>query len=201
MNRIFLRLSFFLMTAMLAQPGEAQEPKNEKAVFAAGCFWCIQPPYDELKGKGVVQTIVGYAGGHTENPTYEQTNTGTTGHREVIEVTYDPQKVSYERLLEIFWKNHDPHDARGQFCDKGDQYRAAIYYSDEKQKKVAEESKVKYGKILKREIVTEIKPYKAFYKGEDYHQEYYLKNPVKYKFYRYNCGRDKRLEEVWGKSR
>lgn len=166
----------------------------ETAIFAGGCFWCMQPPYDALKSKGVLKTTAGYTGGTKDNPTYEEVSAGTTGHREVIQIDYDAKKISYKELLKIFWVNIDPFDGAGQFCDKGEQYTSAIYYMNESQKADAEASKPK-GKIA-----TVILPAKKFFPAESYHQDYYLKNPLRYSFYRYNCGRDKRLKEVWGKS-
>jgi peptide methionine sulfoxide reductase msrA/msrB len=173
--------------------------KIRTAVLAAGCFWCIQPPYDALKNKGVISTLVGYSGGFTENPTYEQTSNEKTGHREVIEITYDSTKISFKDLLNVFWKNIDPFDSKGQFCDKGEQYTSAVFYSDESEKKDFEDSLKELEKqgFKTSQVVTPILPLKKFYKGEDYHQEYYIKNPIRYKYYRYNCGRDKRLKEIW----
>lgn len=175
---------------------------SEVAVFAGGCFWCMQPPFDALKDRGVTSTLVGYTGGTTANPTYEQTSSGTTGHFEAIQVTYDPQKITFKELLKVFWKNIDPYDAKGQFCDKGDVYKSAVFTANEAQTKAYQESIVELEKegLKKAIIATQLLPLKPFYKGEDYHQEYYLKNPVRYKFYRYNCGRDQRLKEVWGVS-
>lgn len=181
---------------------------EEKAVFAGGCFWCMESPFDALKDKGVISTTVGYSGGGKVNPTYKEVSHGGTGHREVIEVVFDPSKITYRELLNIFWKNVDPVDSRGQFCDHGEQYTSAIFtYSDE-QKKVAEDSRNEIEKKLKErgvikngmKLETKILPGKEFYAAEDYHQDYYLKNPLRYKFYRFNCGRDKRLKEVWGES-
>jgi peptide-methionine (S)-S-oxide reductase len=167
-----------------------------KATFAGGCFWCMEPPYDKLDG--VSSTISGYAGGKTKNPTYEEVSRGTTGHTEVVQVTYDPKKITYEKLLEVFWRNVDPLTANRQFCDVGSQYRTAIFYHDETQKRLAEESKKALGKRFKEPVVTEIVAYTEFYPAEDYHQDYYIKNPLRYKYYRYNCGRDQRLEALWG---
>lgn len=177
------------------------ENRLMKATFAGGCFWCMEPPFDELEG--VVSTISGYAGGHMDHPTYEQVSAGGTGHAEAMQVTFDPQKVSYQKLLEVFWANVDPLDKGGQFCDRGDQYRTAIFYHDETQKRLAEESKMALetsGK-LSRAVVTQIVPLTKFFPAEDYHQDYYKKNPIRYKIYRYGCGRDARLKEVWGKSK
>ena len=167
-----------------------------KATFAGGCFWCMEPPYDELEG--VISTISGYIGGTTKNPTYEQVSAGTTGHTEAVEITYDPRKVSYEKLLEIFWRNIDPLTANAQFCDSGSQYRSGVFYHDQTQKTLAEASKKRVQSRFKQPIVTEIVAASEFYPAEEYHQDYYKKNPIRYNFYRYGCGRDKRLQELWG---
>jgi peptide-methionine (S)-S-oxide reductase len=167
-----------------------------KATFAGGCFWCMEPPYDKLDG--VLSTISGYAGGKKKNPTYEEVSAGTTGHTEVVQVTYDPKKITYEKLLDVFWRNVDPLTPNRQFCDVGSQYRTAIFYHDENQKRLAEESKKALSKRFKEPIVTEIVRATEFYPAEDYHQDYYIKNPLRYKLYRYNCGRDQRLEKLWG---
>lgn len=174
----------------------------EKAIFAGGCFWCMQPPFDELKSKGVTSVLVGYSGGSLPNPTYEATSSGGTGHREVIEVQFDNKKISFKALLNVFWMNIDPYNAKGQFCDNGEQYTSAVFYSNENQKIAYQESLLELEKkgLKKEKVVTTLLPAQTFYKGEDYHQSYYEKNPVRYKFYRYNCGRDKRLKEVWGVS-
>ena len=171
--------------------------QDAMATFAGGCFWCMEPPFDAEPG--VLETIVGYTGGHLENPTYEQVSAGGSGHAESIRIIYDPAVVSYERLLYIFWTNIDPLDPNGQFCDKGSQYRSAIFYHNEEQKKLAEVSKKKIEESgsLNGSIVTEIVPSPTFYPAEDYHQDYYKKNPLRYKFYRRACRRDKRLAELW----
>lgn len=166
------------------------------ATFAGGCFWCMEPPYDEIDG--VVSTISGYIGGSKKNPTYEQVTTGTTGHAEAVQIAYDPSKVTYEKLLEVFWRNIDPLTPNAQFCDHGSQYRSAIFYHDETQKKLAEQSKQAIQRRFKQSVVTEIVRATEFYPAEDYHQDYYKKNSIRYKVYRYGCGRDQRLEEVWG---
>ena len=168
------------------------------AVFAGGCFWCMEPPFDKLDG--VLSTISGYTGGHTENPTYEQVSSNETGHYEAVEVTYDPTKIDYATLLNVFWHNVDPLTMDGQFCDKGDSYRTAIFYQNEKQKKLAKGSKKKLENsgYFEQPIVTAVLPAQTFYEAEDYHQNYYQVNPARYKFYRFACGRDKRLEELWG---
>lgn len=167
-----------------------------KATFAGGCFWCMEPPYDKLGG--VSSTISGYAGGKKKNPTYEEVSSGRTGHTEVVQITYDPKKITYEKLLEVFWINIDPLTPNRQFCDVGSQYRTAIFYHDENQKRLAEDSKKALSKRFKEPIVTEIVAYSEFYPAEDYHQDYYMKNPLRYKYYRYSCGRDQRLEALWG---
>lgn len=177
----------------------AQRPGSTptaKATFAGGCFWCMEPPYDELEG--VISTISGYIGGTKKNPTYEQVSAGTTGHTEAVQITYDPAKISYEKLLEVFWRNIDPLTANAQFCDSGSQYRSGIFYHDEAQKKLAEASKKRIQTRFKQPVVTEITAASEFYPAEDYHQDYYKKNPIRYKIYRYGCGRDQRLEELWG---
>ncbi len=178
-----------------AAPGPGSAP-TVKATFAGGCFWCMEPPYDELEG--VTSTISGYIGGSKKNPTYEEVSAGTTGHTEAVQITYDPKKISYEKLLEVFWRNIDPLTANAQFCDSGSQYRSAIFYHDEAQKNLAETSKKRLQGHFDRPIVTEIARATEFYPAEDYHQDYYRKNPVRYKIYRYGCGRDRRLQELWG---
>ncbi|MCB1197329.1 MAG: peptide-methionine (S)-S-oxide reductase MsrA [Deltaproteobacteria bacterium] len=182
----------------------AQKPKQaftyEKATFGAGCFWCIEPPYD--KTKGVIKTEVGYSGGRSADASYKKVSQGTTGHLEVIQVTFDPKVISYAEIVDIFWKNVDPFNGDGQFCDKGPQYRSAIFYHNKAQENIARQSKKKleqdprYKKFGK--VQTDMLPFDAFYLGEEYHQDYYVKNPTRYKFYRYSCGRDKRLKEIWG---
>lgn len=177
-----------------------QTANYETAIFAGGCFWCMQPPFDKLKDKGVISTRVGYTGGTKDKPTYKQVSSGSTGHREAIEITYDPQKISYKNLLEIFWKNIDPYDAKGQFCDKGEEYTSAVFYTNDSQKQDLEASKKELEKqgIKTKEIVTAEIKFKEFFAAEDYHQSYYKKNPIRYKYYRSRCGRDSRLNEVWG---
>lgn len=186
-------------TERAVQGEEVKGGKTEKATFAGGCFWCMQPPFDKLKG--VLSTVVGYAGGKEENPTYGEVSSSTTGHAESIEVVYDPSEITYPELLDVFWRNIDPTTLNRQFADVGRQYRTAIFYHHEEQKKQAVESKEtldqsgKFGKP----IVTEILPASTFYPAEDYHQKYYLKNPIRYKFYRFGSGRDAYLKSVWGK--
>ena len=186
---------FFLCVGIMS----SLSAKTEVATFAGGCFWCMQPPYDALKGQGVVKTVVGYTGGHLDNPTYPEVSSGTSGHVEAIEVYYNPEKISYQELLTVFWHNIDPTVENQQFCDKGEQYRSAIFYQNEEQKQLDEESKAKVIQEYKfPHVYTEILPAQTFYPAEDYHQEYYKKNPVRYKYYRYRCGRDKRLKQLWG---
>jgi peptide-methionine (S)-S-oxide reductase len=183
----------------------AQSPKpstpggTAKATFAGGCFWCMEPPYDKLPG--VLATVSGYMGGKTRNPTYEQVSSGTTGHTEVVQVEYDPTRVSYEKLLEVFWRNIDPTQRDGQFCDHGSQYRTAIFYHNDEQKRLAEASRAALvkSKPFKGEIVTEITAAPEFYRAEEYHQDFYKKSPTRYKLYRTGCGRDARLQALWGR--
>ncbi len=187
--------------AMIAQPGVAAENANfAKATFAGGCFWCMEPPFDKLPG--VVSTTSGYTGGKKLNPTYREVSDGQTGHTEAVQIVYDPAKISYDQLLNVFWRNIDPTVKDQQFCDHGSQYRTGIFAHDDAQKKLADAAKVALlkSKPFKADIVTEITAASTFYPAEDYHQDYYLKNPVKYKFYRFNCGRDARLKELWGES-
>jgi peptide-methionine (S)-S-oxide reductase len=169
-----------------------------RATFAGGCFWCMEKPFDTIPG--VRSTTSGYAGGKVKNPTYQQVSAGVTGHAEVIQVVYDPAKVSYEELLEVFWRNIDPVDGGGQFCDRGTQYRTGVFYEDQAQKAAAEASKRRLDAsgTLPRKIVTEITPLEAFYPAEDYHQNYYMRNAGHYMRYRAGCGRDRRLKELWG---
>jgi peptide-methionine (S)-S-oxide reductase len=176
----------------------AAEATLAKATFAGGCFWCMEPPFDALDG--VVSTTSGYTGGSKVNPTYEEVSAGGTGHTEAVEIVYDPAKVSYQKLLDVFWHNIDPVTRDRQFCDKGSQYRSAIFTHDDTQKRLAEESKqaLERSKRLPAPIVTEIADAGAFYPAEAYHQDYYRKNPIRYRYYRYGCGRDARLRELWG---
>jgi peptide-methionine (S)-S-oxide reductase len=168
------------------------------ATFAGGCFWCMEPPFDKLEG--VVSTTSGYTGGAIAGPSYSQVSAGGTGHTEALRIVYDPAKVSYAKLLEVFWRNVDPLDAKGQFCDRGHEYRPAIFAHDEEQKRLAEASKSALATSgrFEQPVVVAIEPARDFYEAEAYHQDYYLKNATKYKFYRWNCGRDARLDKVWG---
>ena len=182
----------------LASIGAADAQEMAKATFAGGCFWCMEPPFDKLPG--VVATISGYTGGTKANPTYEEVSSGTTGHAESVDVVYDPKKVTYEQLLEVFWHNVDPTVKDRQFCDGGSQYRTAIFYNDQEQRQAAEASKaaLEKAKPFKAPIVTQIVMGSTFYPAEDYHQDYYRKNPVRYQIYRSGCGRDARLKDLWG---
>ena len=166
------------------------------ATFSSGCFWCTEADFEKVPG--VVDAVSGYTGGRVPNPTYEQVSSGGTGHREAVQVFYDPKRVSYARLLDVFWRNVDPVDARGQFCDKGEQYTSAIYVATPEERRLAEASKQAVARSgrLKDPIVTAVVAVAPFYKAEEYHQAYYKKNPIRYKFYRTNCGRDARLREI-----
>ncbi len=189
-------LSLFGPGAAAAAPPPAAGQPLAKAAFAGGCFWCMVHPFDQLPG--VVKVTSGYAGGHAQNPTYEEVSGGSTGHAESVEVVYDPAKVTYQKLLDTYWHNVDPFTPNAQFCDHGNQYRTAIFYATPEQKKLAEASKADMQHRFKEPIVTQIVPLTQFWPAEDYHQDYYKKNPIRYKFYRYNCGRDRRLEQIWG---
>lgn len=169
------------------------------AIFAGGCFWCVESDFDKVPG--VVTTISGYIGGKSKNPTYKQVTAGGTGHLEAVKITYDPKKVTYKRLLHIFWRSVDPTDGGGQFCDRGESYQTAVFAVDGEQKRVAEASKAKLQKSGKLEarILTPIRSAGPFYAAEGYHQDYYRKNPVRYRFYRFGCGRDARIRALWGK--
>jgi peptide-methionine (S)-S-oxide reductase len=170
----------------------------EKATFAGGCFWCMEHPFDEIPG--VVSVTSGYTGGHKKNPTYEEVSAGGSGHAESVQIVYDPSKVTYERLLNVFWHNIDPTAKDRQFCDSGYQYRSAIFYHNDKQHRLALQSKalLEKNKTFKEPVVTEVVQATEFYPAEDYHQHYYKKNPIRYKYYRSRCGRDQKLKELWG---
>ena len=189
--------------ALQSAPALSQEKPPpaglEAAIFAGGCFWCMEPPYDVLPG--VVSTTSGYTAGRTKNPNYKDVSAGITGHTEAVRVIYDPAKVTYAKLLEVFWRNIDPTVKDRQFCDSGSQYRSGIYYSSPEQKRLAEAARAQLekSKPFKAPIVTEILAASDFWAAEDYHQDYFKKNPVRYKVYRTGCGRDARLEELWGK--
>lgn len=184
--------------AQQQQPTGAEPERRAVATFAGGCFWCMEPPFDRLPG--VISTTSGYTGGKAVEPTYEQVSAGITGHAEAVQVRYDPATISYEKLLQVFWRNIDPLTPDRQFCDAGSQYRSAIFYHDAEQRRLAEQSKAKIDKSgrFDRPIVTPIVSASAFYPAEEYHQNYSAKNPVRYKLYRASCGRDQRLKQLWG---
>jgi len=179
-------------------PKSMTGPRVAVATFAGGYFWCMEPPFDKLEG--VISTISGYTGGTTQRPTYEQVSAGSTGHAEAVQVTYDPSKVSYEKLLDVFWHNIDPTVRDRQFCDVGSQYRSAIFVHDAEQRRLAEASKaaLERSRPFKGAIVTPVVDASTFYPAEEYHQDYYRKNPIQYQYYRIGCGRDLRLRQLWG---
>jgi peptide-methionine (S)-S-oxide reductase len=187
-------MRFFVALFVLFSGGKAMATGLEKAIFAGGCFWCMQAEFSAVPG--VTHVVSGYTGGHVPNPTYELVSLGNTGHFEAIQVTYDPAKVSYNKLLEVFWHNVDPLDARGQFCDKGTQYRAGIFVAGEGQKTAAEASKTTMERRLGQKVETLIAPASVFYPAEDYHQDFHIKNSNRYKSYRAGCGRDERLQQL-----
>ena len=202
---IALSISFIALRADLSADTKArvQQPAQhgrlEKATFAGGCFWCMEHPFDELTG--VVSVTSGYTGGHKKNPTYQEVSAGGTGHAESVQVVYDPAKIAYEKLLSVYWHNIDPTVKDRQFCDSGNQYRSAIFYHTEDQRRLAIQSKeaLEKSKPFKEPVVTEITRSSEFYPAEEYHQNYYKKNPIRYTYYRTSCGRDNRLRELWGK--
>jgi len=194
-------LSVALMVVLVAVTGSAgQAAEQARAVFAGGCFWCMEEAFEKVDG--VVSVTSGYMGGQKTNPTYEEVSAGNTGHAESVEVVYDPAKVSYQKLLDHFWKNVDPLTPNAQFCDHGSQYRAVIFYGNDEEKRLAEASKqaIEQSKRFTEPIVTQIAMASKFYPAEDYHQDFYKKNPIRYKFYKTSCGRVNRLEMLWGKS-
>jgi peptide-methionine (S)-S-oxide reductase len=205
-GRLLQLLWISALLLAFAGPSAAQGPLKPtamggtaKATFAGGCFWCMEEVYDKVPG--VISTTSGFIGGHAKNPTYEQVTTGRTGHAEAVQVEYDPAKVSYARLLEVYWRNVDPTQKDGQFCDYGSHYRTAIFFHDAEQQKLAEASRaaLQKNKPFKGEIVTEIAKASQFYPAEGYHQDFHLKNPSRYKFYKTGCGREARLQQLWGK--
>jgi peptide-methionine (S)-S-oxide reductase len=206
--KAFLLIISIILTPTLALAASDSTPKKvapptiqlQKATFAGGCFWCMEHPFDELPG--VVSVTSGYTGGVKKNPTYEEVSAGGTGHAESVQIVYDPSKIGYDKLLDRYWHNIDPTVKDRQFCDVGHQYRSAIFYHNEEQHRLAIQSKqaLEHSKPFKESVVTEISAAGEFYPAEEYHQHYYKKNPLRYKYYRYNCGRDKRLEELWGKA-
>ncbi|MDB5510501.1 MAG: peptide methionine sulfoxide reductase [Hyphomicrobiales bacterium] len=198
MNDLKMGLAGLAMAASFVLPSSQASAQRVEAsaVFAAGCFWCLESDMDKVKG--VRSTTSGYSGGKVANPTYQQVSAGRTGHTEVVKVVYDPNVVTYAQLLHVFWRNVDPVTANAQFCDQGSQYRGAVFYGNAEEKKLAEASRAEIAGRFDKPIVTEILPAATFYPAEEYHQDYYLKNPIKYKYYRYSCGRDARLQELWG---
>ncbi|MDA8413419.1 MAG: peptide-methionine (S)-S-oxide reductase MsrA [Desulfobacteraceae bacterium] len=196
-TRILTAIAFILLPLLQLRTAPALAA-TEKATFAGGCFWCMEAPFDKLPG---VQSVTsGYTGGQVKNPTYEQVSAGGTGHAESVQIVFDPAKISYAKLLDIFWRNIDPTVKDRQFCDIGHQYRSAIFYHGEEQHRIALQSKaaLEKNKPFKGAILTEITPASVFYPAEEYHQHYYKKNPLRYRYYRYGCGRDQRLKELWG---
>jgi peptide-methionine (S)-S-oxide reductase len=202
-NYVF-KIRSLLIAALIALPfvanaqAPATTPTTAKATFAGGCFWCMEGPFDAVDG--VISTTSGYIGGKTKNPSYKEVSSGSTGHTEAVQVVYDPKKVTYEKLLYVFWRNIDPTTKDQQFCDVGSQYRSGIFYHDDAQKKLAEESKATLAKSksFKGDLVTEITAATEFTAAEEYHQDYYKKNALQYKFYRAGCGRDAKLKQLWG---
>jgi len=194
----WLVAAMVIAAVLLAAPGGAADSETAYATLAAGCFWCIEADFEKVEG--VLSVTSGYTGGTVANPTYKQVSKGKTGHTEAVRVVFDPQIISFEELLAIFWRNHDPTVADRQFCDIGEQYRAGIFYHDEGQREAAERSRamLEQTKSFTNPIVTEITAASAFYPAEAYHQDYYKKNPIRYSYYRKSCGRDRRLKEIWG---
>ncbi len=197
MLSFILKFVIVLGALGLIQNGLRAEPKMEKATFAGGCFWCMEPPFEKLDG--VKEVISGYTGGEKVNPTYEEVSAGGTGHVEAVEISYDPTKISYSKLLDVFWRQIDPTDPDGQFVDRGKQYRSLIFYHDDEQRKLAEKSKKKLDESGRYEkpIVTEIVKAQPFYRAEEYHQDFYKKSSVRYKYYRFLSGRDQFLKKIW----
>jgi peptide-methionine (S)-S-oxide reductase len=193
----FAFLPLLLGSGLVAQTA-GSAAQTGTAIFAGGCFWCVEADFDKVAG--VISTTSGYINGKVKNPTYKQVSAGGTGHAEAVEIVYDPAKVSFAKLLDVFWRNIDPLVKDRQFCDSGDMYRTGIFYLDDEQKKLAEETRQKVAaKFAPRMVYTEISKADTFYPAEDYHQDYYKKNEARYNFYRWNCGRDQRLEQLWGK--
>ena len=195
-----VRTGLFALFTLSASAAWAQQDnapaETQSAIFAGGCFWCVEEAFDKVPG--VVETTSGYAGGTTENPTYQEVSAGGTGHYEVVQVEYDPAQVTYDQLLDTFWRNIDPLDAAGQFCDKGESYRSAIFVADDSERQLAESTKEEVAGRFDKPVATEILPEPAFYPAEDYHQDYYQLNSVRYNYYKWACGRAQRLEDLWG---
>ncbi len=200
-----MKLPLILLLSIIITPilaaNQAASPtarQQETAIFAGGCFWCMEPPFDKLDG--VISTTSGYTAGHKKDPTYREVSAGGSGHTEAVQVVFNPEKISYAELLDVFWKNIDPVAINRQFCDSGTQYRSGIYYLNRAQEVAAKQSlqQLEKSRPFEGVIATEIVAASTFYPAEDYHQDYYQKNPIRYKYYRYRCGRDQRLEEIWG---
>lgn len=189
-------LALGLVGGAAAAQTAAAPDGTRTAIFAGGCFWCVEADFDKVPG--VKKTVSGYTGGTVESPTYRQVTAGNTGHYEAVEITYDPEQVSFEQLVDIFWRTIDPTDDGGQFCDRGDSYRTAIFAADEAQRAAAEQSKAAAEKALGKKIVTPVVDAAAFWEAEGYHQDYYVKEPLRYNYYRWGCGRDARIEDLWG---
>ena len=185
-----------IFAALIATTGRSGPAAAETAIFAGGCFWCVEADFDKVRG--VTSTTSGFAGGHLENPTYKQVSAGGTGHYEAVKIEFDPSVVSYEQLLELFWHSVDPTDAGGQFCDRGSSYRTAVFATSERQRALAEASKAEAARELGRKIVTPVEEAPTFYPAEGYHQDYYKKSPVRYKYYRFSCGRNASVRRLWG---
>lgn len=194
----YSKFVFLLPAILLIQTESSAQTELDRATLAGGCFWCMEGPFEKLEG--VLEVISGYTGGHKANPTYEEVSSGMTGHLEAVQITFDPSKISYSEILDLFWRQINPTDSGGQFVDRGRQYRTAIFYHNEEQKALAEKSKAELNKSgrYKDPIVTEIIKASDFYKAEEYHQDYYKKNSIRYKFYRYRSGRDQYLKKIWG---
>lgn len=197
MKRLSIVLAALMVVSSATVSAKPETDKRATAIFAMGCFWCAEADFEKVDG--VVDVVSGYTGGRVRNPSYEQVSAGGTGHYEAVLVTYDPSKVKYSDLLSVFWRNVDPFDAEGQFCDKGESYRAAIFPSSVAERKAADASREYLVAHFKRDLATRIITRAPFYRAEDYHQDYYKKNPLRYRYYRSRCGRDDRLAEVWGK--
>ncbi len=189
-----MRFILAILTALTA--GSALAENRQTTVFAGGCFWCVESDFDQVEG--VVATVSGYSGGESEDPSYRTVSAGGSGHYEVVQITYDADLVSYERLVHLFFRSVDPTDAGGQFCDRGESYRTALFVSTEAEKEIAETARARAEAYLGQRITTPVLPVAAFWPAEDYHQDYYLKNPLRYKFYRSRCGRDRRVNALWG---
>lgn len=194
--RLIAILPIALMSSLSAYAASGVNPDHQLATFAGGCFWCMEPPFDELDG--VISTTSGYTGGALDNPTYKQVSAGNTGHTEAVQIVFDPARISYAELLEVFWNNIDPLARDRQFCDVGSQYRSGIFYHDDEQQALATASREQIARRFDQPVVTEITAFGRFYPAEGYHQDYYLKNPLRYKYYRWGCGRDQRLQTLWG---